>query len=339
MTTAVDRNLDAWRPIYTVSRFGIQTSISVAVNRRPGPIKRWMDPYRARNLPPIALGCPTPARFCHILADSSDSKVNLPLKNLLPWLLGGVLSFLPLSFAYAATAKPLQLIVLASSATMGAFQALSTDYEKRTGVRLVAQLAPSTGNAPYAIANRMARQEPADVVLLSRPALERLIKDGHADADSRVELGKAFIALAVPAGAPKPDISTMENFRQTLLDASSIAYSDSSSGLYVSRVMFNRMHIADRVQDKSRMISTEPVGDVLARGEAQVGFQQLSELKQANGIQIVGLIPDQAQQMTLYCGAVASRSNHPQDAQALLDYLASSEAAGTMRDNGLEPMK
>ncbi|MBD8496491.1 substrate-binding domain-containing protein [Pseudomonas syringae] len=261
------------------------------------------------------------------------------MKTLLPWLLGGVLSFLPLSFVHAATAQPLQLIVLASSATMGAFQALSGDYEKRTGVRLVAQLAPSTGDASNALASRMARQEPADVVLLSRPALERLIKDGHADGDSRVELGKAFIALAVPAGAPRPDISTMERLRQTLLDASSIAYANSASGLYVSRVMFNRMHIADRMQPKSRMISTESVGAVLARGEAQLGFQQLSELKQADGIQIVGLIPDQAQQMTLYCGAVASRSNHPQDAQALLDYLASAEAADVMRDNGLEPIK
>ncbi|WP_163014467.1 ABC transporter substrate-binding protein, partial [Pseudomonas viridiflava] len=92
----------------------------------------------------------------------------------------------------------------------------------------------------------------------------------------------------------------IERVRQTLLDASSIAYANSASGLYVSRVMFNRMHIADHMQPKSRMISTESVGAVLARGEAQLGFQQLSELKQADGIQIVGLIPDQAQQMTLY---------------------------------------
>lgn len=260
------------------------------------------------------------------------------MKTLLPWLLSGVLSFLPLSFVHAATAKPPQLIVLASSATMGAFQTLSADYEKRTGVRLVAQLAPSAGNAPHSIANRLARQEPADVVLLSRQALERLIKEGHADADSRIELGKAFIAMAVPAGMPKPDISTMETFRQTLLDASSIAYSDSSSGLYVSRVMFNQMHIAERLQGKSQMISAEPVGDVLARGEAQLGFQQLSELKQAQGIQIVGLIPDQAQQMTLYCGAVASHSSHPEDARALLDYLASTEAAAVIRASGLEPV-
>ncbi|MCO8164258.1 substrate-binding domain-containing protein [Pseudomonas sp. 21LCFQ010] len=260
------------------------------------------------------------------------------MKKLLSWLLGGALSFLPLSFLHAATAKPVQLIVLASSATMGAFQALSADYEKRTGVRLVAELAPSAGSAPHTIPNRMARQEPADVVLLTRQSLDRLIKDGHADADSRVELGKAFIALAVPQGAPKPDISTLESFRQTLIDAPSIAYSDSSSGLYVSRVLFNQLHLTERLQDKSRMVSDEPVGAVLARGEAQVGFQQLSELKQADGIQIVGLIPDQVQQMTLYCGAVASRSAHPIDAKALLDYLASSEAAAALRNSGLEPM-
>lgn len=260
------------------------------------------------------------------------------MKKLLPWLLGGALSFLPLSLLHAATTKPVQLTVLASSATMGAFQALSADYEKRTGVRLVAEVAPSTGNLPQAIPERLARQEMADVVLLTRQGLDRLIKEGHADADSRVELAKAFIAMAVPQGVPKPDISTLESFRQTLLDASSIAYPDSSSGLYVSRVLFNQMHLTERLQDKSRMISNEPVGAVLARGEAQLGFQQLSELKQAEGIQIVGLIPDQVQQMTLYCGAVTKYSAHPADAKALLDYLASGEAAAALRKSGLEPV-
>ena len=130
----------------------------------------------------------------------------------------------------------------------------------------------------------------------------------------------------------------MEAFKQTLLDASSIAYSDSASGVYVSRVLFNQMHIAERVQGKSRMIAATPVGEVIARGEAQLGFQQLSELKPVPGIDILGLIPDQAQQMTLYSGGISSRSAHPEQARQLLEYLGSPAAAAAIKNSGLDPI-
>lgn len=261
------------------------------------------------------------------------------MKKLLPFLLGAAMTFAPVAFVHAAAApKPVELVVLSSGGIMSAFQALSADYEQRTGVRLVARAAPSMGATPQAIPNRLARKEPADVVLMVSTGLDRLIKDGLVDPKSRVDLGKSYIAMAVRHGEPKPDISTMETFKQALLDARSIAYSDSASGVYLSRVLFNQMHIGDRLKDKSTMIPATPVGEVVARGQAQIGFQQLSELKPVEGIDIVGLIPDQAQQMTLYSGGVVSRSTHAEQARQLLEYLASQQAAKAIKASGLDPI-
>ncbi|MCD5979450.1 substrate-binding domain-containing protein [Pseudomonas quasicaspiana] len=261
------------------------------------------------------------------------------MPKILSCLLGAVLSFSPVALVSAATvAKPVSLVVLSSGGIMGAFNAISSDYEQRTGVRLVAEAAPSMGSTPQAIPNRLARNEPADVVLMVGSALDKLIKNGQIDPKSRVDLGKSYIAMAVRHGAPKPDISTMEAFKQALINSTSIAYSDSASGVYLSRVLFNQMHIGELMQTKSRMIPATPVGEVVARGEAQLGFQQLSELKQVEGIDIVGLIPDQAQQMTLYSGAVSSRSTHPEQAKQLLEYLGSMAAADAIKKSGLDPV-
>lgn len=261
------------------------------------------------------------------------------MKNFLPYLMTAALSLVPAAFVHAATAaKPVSLIVFSSGGMMGAFQAVSADYEQRTGVRLVAEVAPSMGATPQAIPNRLARNEPADVLLMASSALEKLMRSGQVDPKSRVDLGKSYIAMAVRHGAPKPDISTMEAFRQTLIDAPSIAYSDSASGIYLSRVLFNQMHIADRIKDKSRMIEAAPVGEAVARGEVHIGFQQLSELKPVEGIDIIGLIPEQAQQMTLYAGGISARSSHPEQARQLLEYLGSQAAAAAIKNSGLDPV-
>ncbi|MDD1968723.1 substrate-binding domain-containing protein [Pseudomonas putida] len=261
------------------------------------------------------------------------------MKRILPYLLSAALSFIPAAFVHAATPQaPVQLIVLSSGGIMGAFKAVTPDYEQRVGVRLQGEVAPSMGATPQAIPNRLARQEPADVVLMVGAALDKLIKDGQVDPKSRVDLGKSYIAMAVKHGAPHPDISTMEAFKQTLIDARSIVYSDSASGVYLSRVLFNQMHIADRIQSKSQMIPATPVGEVVARGDAEIGFQQLSELKPVEGIDIVGLIPDQAQQMTLYSAGVVTKSKHPEQARQFLEFLSSSAAAPAIKASGLDPI-
>ena len=257
------------------------------------------------------------------------------MKRMLPYLLSAALSLVPVAFSHAATAPaPVQLIVLSSGGIMGAFKAVAPDYEQRAGVKLQGEVAPSMGATPQAIPNH----EPADVVLMVGAALDKLIKDGKVDPKTRVDLGKSYIAMAVRHGAPHPDISTMEAFKQTLLDAKSIAYSDSASGVYLSRVLFSQMHIADRIQSKSRMIPAQPVGEVVAGGDAEIGFQQLSELKPVEGIDIIGLIPDQAQQMTLYSAGVVTQSKHPEQAKQFLEFLSSTAAAPAIKASGLDPI-
>lgn len=230
------------------------------------------------------------------------------------------------------------LTVLSSGGIMGAIREVAPAYEKATGVKLDIAAAPSMGDTPQAIPQRLARNEPADVVLMVGSALDKLVANGQALKDSRVDLGQSFIALAVRKGAPKPDISSMDAFKQSLENAQSVAYSDSASGVYLAHILFPRMQLSDAFKAKARMIPAEPVGEVVARGEAQLGFQQLSELKPVQGIDIVGLIPDQAQKMTLYSGAVVSKSTHPDAARALLQYLASKDAAKAIEDSGLKPI-
>ncbi|WP_045726556.1 substrate-binding domain-containing protein [Xanthomonas sp. GPE 39] len=234
--------------------------------------------------------------------------------------------------------KPTTLTVLSSGGIMGAIRAIAPGYEQATGVKLHIEAAPSMGDTPQAIPNRLAHNEPADVLLMVGSALDTLVATGQARKASRVDLGKSYIAMAVKEGAAKPDISSMDAFRKTLLDSKSVAYSDSASGVYLSHELFPRMRLGDAFAAKARMIPAEPVGAVVARGQAQLGFQQLSELKPVPGITIVGLIPQQAQKMTLYSGAVATSSTQPEAAQALLNYMASKDAAKAIEESGLTPL-
>lgn len=238
----------------------------------------------------------------------------------------------------ASKNPPVTLSVLSSSGVMGAVQAIAPEYEKISGVKLLIQAAPPRGANPQAIPNRLDRNEPADAVLTGGVALDRLIAQGQVDKSSRVDLGKSFIAVAVLEGAEKPDIDSMEAFRTTLINADSVAYSGSSSGAYLSHWLFPHMALDQSFKLKSKAVRDEPVGNVVARGEAQLGVQQLSELMSVPGIDIVGLIPDKAQQMILYSGGVLKNSPHPAEAKALLDYMGSDKGREAITKSGLKPM-
>src|SRR5262249_50543994 len=161
-------------------------------------------------------------------------------------------------------------------------------FEKMTGHKVETAYGPSMGDTPQAIPNRLERGEPADVVIMASPGLDTLIKKGKIPANGRFDLAESIIGAAVREGAPQPDIGSVQSFKKALLDAKSIAYSDSASGVYISSELFQRLGILDQVKDKARMIPAEPVGKVVARGEAELGFQQISELKPVEGIAIVG---------------------------------------------------
>jgi molybdate transport system substrate-binding protein len=182
-----------------------------------------------------------------------------------------------------------------SSGFFGVYSELGPAFERASGHHLVTIRGPSMGDSPEAIPARLTRGEPADVVILDGGAADELGKRGLTRADSKIQLARSLIGMVVRAGAAKPDIGGVDAFRSTLLAAKSIAYSDSGSGTYLSTTLFPKLGIADQIAAKSRRVrgppSGEPVAAVVARGEAEIGFQQVSELIRVPGITFVGTIP------------------------------------------------
>jgi molybdate transport system substrate-binding protein len=249
-------------------------------------------------------------------------------------LLAAVLSAGP------ATAADIRVMI--SSGFFQVYSQLGPAFEKSTGHKLLTTRGPSVGDSPEAIPTRLARGEEADVVIMDGSGVDILDQRGLARPGSRVPLAESFIGMVVRAGQPKPNISTVEAMRRTLLAAKSIAYSDSSSGTFLSTVGFKKLGIADEIAGKTRKVrgppSGEPVAAVVARGEAEVGFQQVAELIHVPGVDFVGTVPSEIQPPTFFVGALPKNSQHPDAAVALLRFLSSTEAAGVITKAGLRPL-
>ena len=170
--------------------------------------------------------------------------------------------------------------------------------------------------------------------------IERMERfENRAVENSRVDLVKSRIGVAIKAGAPKPDIGSADAVRQALLAARSVAYSDSASGVYVSTEMFGKLGIAEQMKGKAKMIPATPVGEIVAKGEAEVGFQQISELKPVAGIDIVGPLPAELQKITVFSAGIATSSKEPEAGRALIKFLSSSPVArDEMVKSGLDPI-
>jgi molybdate transport system substrate-binding protein len=195
------------------------------------------------------------------------------------------------------------------------------------------------GTTHNAIPVRLERGEEIDVIIMAAPRLDGLIKEGKVRADGRVDLACSKIAMAVKAGAPKPDISTLDALARTLLAAKSIAISDSDSGAYLSTELFPKLGIADRIKDKVMKIEATPVGEAVASGRAEIGFQQISELLPVKGIDFVGPLPPGAQRVTFFAAGIPVTSKNPEAAKKLIQWLASPAAYAAINKSGLEPAK
>jgi len=237
----------------------------------------------------------------------------------------------------ASSVLAAEVKVMISGGFSAAYDELVPLFQRATGNTVATVRGPSMGATPQAIPNRLQRGEAADVVIVVGEALDQLITQGKVAAGSRVDLARSYIGLAVRAGTPKPDIGTVEALKRTLLDAKSIAFSDSASGVYLSTELFPRLGIWDQIKDKSRMIPAEPVGAVVARGDAEVGFQQMSELKAVRGIEIVGALPASAQKVTVFSAGIVAGAKEPVAAKALVDFLASPPSAEAITKSGMEP--
>jgi molybdate transport system substrate-binding protein len=251
----------------------------------------------------------------------------------------GIIALVVASLLLVSTAARAQdLHVMTSGAFTVAYEELVPAFERETSKKVATAFGASMGNAPDSIPSRLQRGEPADVVILAAQALEDLIKQGKVVAGSRVDLVRSSIGMAVRKGAPKPDISSVDALKRALLAAKSIAYSASASGIYLSTELFPRLGIADQIASKSKRIESERVGNVVARGEAEIGFQQISELLPVSGIDYVGPLPPDAQRVTVFSAGVATGARDPQAARALIEFLAAPARAAVIKKSGLEPL-
>lgn len=261
---------------------------------------------------------------------------NISLTRMQPKLLAYATALF-ISTSSSAFAADIQ--VVSSGGFAEAYKHLSAEFEKQTGNKLISGWGPSMGTTTNAIPVRMARGEAIDVVIMVGGSLDDLMKEGKLVEGSKVVLANSPIACAVKQGAPKPDISTSEKLKAAFLNAKTIAYSDSASGEYIKNKLMDKLGITQQMQGKARQIPATPVGEIVAKGEAELGCQQRSELMAVKGIDIIGLLPDDVQLVTPFSAAVVKGSKVPEQAKALVDFLGSPKNASVIRETGLEPIQ
>jgi len=241
----------------------------------------------------------------------------------------------------AGVASAAEVHVMISAGFFKVYSELGPGFEKASGHRLVTTRGPSMGDSPEAIPARLGRGEAADVVILDGSAAEDLAKRGMLRPGSKVDLAGSLVGMVVREGAPKPDIGSVEALKKTLLAAKSIAYSDSGSGTYLSTKLFAQLGVADQVMGKSRKVrgppSGEPVAKVVARGEAEIGFQQVSELSHFAGVDYVGPLPSDVQQFTMFSSGIIGGAKEADGAKALVKFITGPAAAAAFKKRGMEP--
>jgi molybdate transport system substrate-binding protein len=238
----------------------------------------------------------------------------------------------------AVAAQAQEIRVMTSGALSAALRELTPAFERASGSTLTIVSGGSVAGAPDSIPDRLQRSERADVVIMAAAGIDDLIRAGHVTAGSRVDLARSSIGMAVRAGAPKPDISSVDALRRALLQAKSVAYSGSVSGVYVSTELFQRLGIAVQMLPKSRKVDGEPVAEVVARGDAELGFQQISELRPVRGVDVVGPLPAEVQRVTIFAAAAAAQSANPTAGRAFIAFLASPAASAAIARSGMEPI-
>ena len=247
------------------------------------------------------------------------------------------LLFVVVLLTQAARASADDIVVMTSGAFTAAYLELSEQFSRTTGHRFITATT-TMGVGRESIPNRLAAGEPADLVIVAAAALESLIGQGHVIRGTRLDLAKSSIALAVRDGSAVPDISSVAALRTALLRAKSVAYSASVSGDYLASTLFPRLGIAEEMKTKGQRIEREPVGAVVARGEAELGFQQVSELRPIQGIHIIGLLPPEVQLVTVFSAGVAAHSTRPDVVREFLAFLATPAAQAVVVKTGLESL-
>jgi len=228
-----------------------------------------------------------------------------------------------------------QLVVMTSGGFATPLRAALPDFEKSTGVSVTVVLGKSQGAGPDTIAAQLGRGVAADVVILSREGLNDLIAQNRIAAKSDIDLAKTPLGLAVKAGAAKPDIGTVEAFKTALLRAKSITYPSSTTGIYMATKLFPQLGIDKDLAGKSSNAGIAAV----AKGEAEIAIQPVSELLHVPGTEFVGTLPQAIQYISVFSAARVANSAREEQATQLIGFLASPKASGAIRDSGMEPIR
>jgi molybdate transport system substrate-binding protein len=237
-----------------------------------------------------------------------------------------------IALLFSGIADAAEIKVLSTQAPEQAYRQLAPLFEQASGHKLTTIF---TGTVD--VDKRLAAGETYDVLIMAGPSIDQHIQDGKVVAGSRVDLARSGVVVAVRTGAPHPDISTTEAFKKTLLAAKSIGYSTGPSGVYLVG-LFQRLGLADAIKDKLKQTPTGVfVGSIIASGEVEIGLQQSSELSAAPGCEIVGPLPADIQQMTVFSSGTMVGAKEPDAAKALVKFLTSPPAAAAFKKSGMEP--
>ena len=224
-----------------------------------------------------------------------------------------------------------EIKVMSSVAIKEAYLELVPAFERASEHKVTTLWVPTVD-----MMTRLKGGEVVDLVIMAAPAIDELTKAGKIVASSRVDIAKSGVGIAVRAGAPRPDVSSVDALKRTLLAAKSIAYSTGPSGVYLTG-LFQRMGIADEIKSKVKQVQGEPIGAVIARGDAEIGFQQISELLPVKGIDFLGPLPAEIQQITVFSAGLHAAAKEPAAVKAFVKFLTTPDAGTVFKKAGMEP--
>jgi molybdate transport system substrate-binding protein len=227
-----------------------------------------------------------------------------------------------------------QLNVITSGGFAAPLRAILPDFEKSTGIRVITARGQSQGGGPNAIGAQLRRGIPADVVIMAREGLNELIAGGQIVTGTEIDIGQTPLGVSVRAGAAKPNINTVEAFKQALLQAKSITFPSSTTGIYMLTKLFPQLGIADTLAGK---ITHTGVADV-ANGNAELAIQPVSELLHVEGTEFVGTIPNDIQYVSVFSCAAVKGGKQLEASKRLIAFLRSETAMKAIRDGGMEPV-
>lgn len=231
-----------------------------------------------------------------------------------------------------------QVKVIISGGFSTAYRQLLPEFEKTTGISVSTGSGASQGKGPQTIAAQLERGVAFDVVIMSREGLTELMAAGRIVAGTDVDLATAALGAAVRAGAPKPDVTTVEGFKRALLGAKVVAVPQSTSGIYLLKEVFPKLGVVERINVKVFARGSESAAAV-AIGQADIAVQPVSELISVQGIDYAGRLADELQLIQMFSAAIVKGTKQADAAKRLIQFLASDRAAAAITKNGMEPAR